>query len=111
MPQQTQTQIITKQQHDAENPLLQNGTHLEHNINPNIEDDDWKPRLALQDGLIPVAVSGFDLWTMRVKLLSQGPMARAARSSACFPGLFQPVPWWDDDDNNNDNNNHDKNDN
>eukprot|EP00978_Attheya_sp_CCMP212_P026011 scaffold84772_cov41-Attheya_sp.AAC.3 len=111
MPQQTQTQIITKQQHDAKNPLLQNGTHLEHNINPNIEDDDWKPRLALQDGLIPVAVSGFDLWTMRVKLLSQGPMARAARSSACFPGLFQPVPWWDDDDSNNDNNNHDKNDN
>lgn len=27
------------------------------------------------------------------KILTEGSMARAARASACFPGLFQPVGW------------------
>ena len=55
--------------------------------------------LQLQDAKIPVAVSGFDLQTLEGKLLSQGNMARAARASACFPFLFQPVGWMDGNDN------------
>ena len=51
--------------------------------------------LLLQDSEIPVAVSGFDLLTMQGKLLTRGRMARAARASACFPFLFQPVGWID----------------
>jgi hypothetical protein len=52
-------------------------------------------QLRLQDADIPVAVSGFDLQTVQGKLLSRGSMARAARASACFPFLFQPVGWVD----------------
>ena len=49
--------------------------------------------IRLEDGKIPVAVSGFDIQTMSGKILSTGSMARAARASANFPGLFQPVAW------------------
>ena len=49
--------------------------------------------LRLEEGLVPVAVSVFDLMRLRGKILIKGCMARAARSSAGFPGLFQPVPW------------------
>lgn len=52
--------------------------------------------IRLEEALIPVAVSGFDLFRMKGKLLSRGCMAKAARSSACFPGLFAPVPWRED---------------
>jgi hypothetical protein len=55
--------------------------------------------LQLQDADIPVAVSGFDLQTFQGKLLMRGSMARAARASACFPFLFQPVGWVDNGDN------------
>jgi hypothetical protein len=55
--------------------------------------------LQLQDANIPVAVSGFDLQTLSGKVLIRGSMARAARSSATFPFLFQPVGWIDGDDN------------
>lgn len=51
------------------------------------------PDLQLQDALIPVGVSAFDLQTLQGKILTQGSMARAARASACFPILFQPVGW------------------
>eukprot|EP00980_Cylindrotheca_fusiformis_P015391 scaffold4329_cov115-Cylindrotheca_fusiformis.AAC.8 len=49
----------------------------------------------LEDSIIPVSVSGFDLLSMEGKLLTRGSMARAARASACFPILFQPVGWLD----------------
>jgi hypothetical protein len=55
--------------------------------------------LDLVDAQIPVAVSGFDLQRMEGRLLSRGNMARAARASACFPFLFQPVGWIDGDEN------------
>lgn len=55
--------------------------------------------LLLQDAEIPVAVSGFDLLTMEGKILTRGNMARAARASACFPFLFQPVGWVDKQEN------------
>ncbi|OEU20190.1 hypothetical protein FRACYDRAFT_236259 [Fragilariopsis cylindrus CCMP1102] len=29
------------------------------------------------------------------KIIKEGPMSRAVRASACFPGLFQPVGWID----------------
>jgi predicted acylesterase/phospholipase RssA len=47
----------------------------------------------MEDGIIPVAVTAFDVFTLSERLLSEGPMARAARASAAFPGLFSPV-WW-----------------
>jgi hypothetical protein len=47
----------------------------------------------MEDALVPVAVSGFDLLRMRGVLMSRGCMAKAARSSAGFPALFQPVSW------------------
>lgn len=50
---------------------------------------------GLETSMIPVAVSSFDLLRMRGTLLIEGCMARAARASAGFPGLFQPVAWSD----------------
>ncbi|KAL3776060.1 hypothetical protein HJC23_008215 [Cyclotella cryptica] len=49
--------------------------------------------LQLEDALVPVAVSAFDLLRMKGILLLRGCMAKAARSSAGFPGLFQPNLW------------------
>ena len=49
--------------------------------------------LQLQDSIIPVAVTGFDLHTFQGKILRHGSMARAARASATFPFLFQPIGW------------------
>jgi hypothetical protein len=51
------------------------------------------PILFMEDALIPVAVTAFDIQTMTTQILTNGPMARAARASATFPGLFQPVGW------------------
>jgi NTE family protein len=52
--------------------------------------------LRLEDAILPVAVSAFDLQTLQGKVLQTGSMARAARASATFPGLFQPVGWHDE---------------
>jgi NTE family protein len=49
--------------------------------------------LLLQDSLIPVAVSSFDIRSMKMRILTKGSMPLAARSSACFPFLFEPVKW------------------
>ena len=49
--------------------------------------------LQFEEALIPCAVSGFDLLRMKGVILSSGSMAKAARASAGFPGLFQPVAW------------------
>lgn len=49
--------------------------------------------LLMEDAVIPVAVSAFDLQTFKGKILRRGSMARAARASATFPVLFQPVGW------------------
>lgn len=54
--------------------------------------------LNLQDGVLPVAVTGFDLQTLRGTLIQRGNMARAARASSCVPFLFQPVGWIDVED-------------
>eukprot|EP00563_Minutocellus_polymorphus_P008228 CAMPEP_0181027036 /NCGR_PEP_ID=MMETSP1070-20121207/3956_1 /TAXON_ID=265543 /ORGANISM="Minutocellus polymorphus, Strain NH13" /LENGTH=863 /DNA_ID=CAMNT_0023104263 /DNA_START=403 /DNA_END=2994 /DNA_ORIENTATION=- len=54
------------------------------------------------ESVLPVAVSGFDLLSMSGRLLDDGCMAKAARASATFPGLFQPVGWNDDDEKNGD---------
>jgi hypothetical protein len=51
--------------------------------------------LRLEGSLVPVAVSAFDIQTMSGCVLRTGSMARAARASATFPGLFQPVSWFD----------------
>lgn len=52
--------------------------------------------LLMEDALLPVAVSAFDLQTMAGQVLTRGSMARAARASATFPFLFQPVGWKDE---------------
>ena len=49
--------------------------------------------VMLEDALVSVAVSVFDLFRMKGTILSRGCMATAARASAGFPGLFQPVSW------------------
>mmetsp|Transcript_12349 Transcript_12349/g.17543 ORF Transcript_12349/g.17543 Transcript_12349/m.17543 type:complete len:273 (-) Transcript_12349:3686-4504(-) len=49
--------------------------------------------LQLEDGIVPIAVSGFDLKALKGRILTRGNMARAARASATFPLLFQPVSW------------------
>jgi predicted acylesterase/phospholipase RssA len=46
-----------------------------------------------RDAVLPVAVSAFDLQSLSGRILTSGSMARAARASATFPGLFQPVYW------------------
>jgi Patatin-like phospholipase len=51
----------------------------------------------LQEAILPVAVTAFDLQTFQGKILTTGSMARAARASATFPLLFQPVGWLDSD--------------
>jgi len=50
------------------------------------------------DAVVPVAVSGFDLLSLSGRLLDDGCMAKAARASATFPGLFQPVGWTNNND-------------
>jgi Patatin-like phospholipase len=47
--------------------------------------------LHMERARIPVAVTAFDLTTLTTRILRTGSMARAARASATFPGLFQPV--------------------
>jgi hypothetical protein len=47
--------------------------------------------LQLQHTRIPVAVTAFDIQTLKVYTIQRGSMARAARASATFPFLFQPV--------------------
>ena len=53
--------------------------------------------VMLEDGLIPVAVSGFDILSLKGKIMTKGCMGKAARASATFPGLFQPCKWYNDD--------------
>lgn len=50
-------------------------------------------KVNLEHGLIPVAVSGFDVLNLEGKILTEGCMGKAARASATFPGLFQPCKW------------------
>lgn len=53
------------------------------------------PLLQLQNTRIPIAITAFDIQTMNGYTLRTGSMARAARASATFPFLFQPVGWKD----------------
>ena len=62
-----------------------------------LKDEKNSHNLQLENAFIPVAVSAFDLMSMSGRILSKGCIARAARASATFPGLFQPVLWDDHD--------------
>ena len=55
--------------------------------------------VLLENCELPIAVSAFDLLRLRTKYLIRGNAAKAARASATFPGLFQPVIWNDDKNN------------
>ena len=63
------------------------------NENDDVNDFNDVDNIQLEHGLVPVAVTGFDLLSMKTKILKNGCMGRAARASACFPILFQPVSW------------------
>jgi hypothetical protein len=65
--------------------LLQQQQQLQHST--------ISTSLRLEHSIIPVAVSAFDLQTWQGQVLTHGSMAKAARASATFPLLFQPVPW------------------
>jgi hypothetical protein len=52
--------------------------------------------VQMREARIPVAVSAFDLITLSGRILRKGSMARAARASATFPFLFQPVGYRDE---------------
>lgn len=49
----------------------------------------------LEEALIPVAVTAYDLREGKGKILKRGCMGKATRASAAFPGLFQPCKWQD----------------
>lgn len=66
--------------------------------NIKIDGNDESKNFCLEDGLVPVAVTGFDIITWKGKILTKGCMGKAARASATFPGLFQPCKWHDVDD-------------
>ena len=55
----------------------------------------------LEDGLVPVAVTGFDIFSLQEKVMIKGCMGKAARASATFPLLFQPCQWDERDENDN----------
>ncbi len=61
-------------------------------------DDNKNKNFQLEDGYIPVGVTVFDLMTLSTKTLTKGCAGRAARASACFPIMFQPVTWSDGED-------------
>ena len=48
--------------------------------------------MLMEESIIPVAVTVFDLKSWSGRTLTRGRMAKAARASATFPVLFQPVP-------------------
>lgn len=49
--------------------------------------------MQLEHGLIPVAVTAFDVFNLQNIVLTKGCMGKAARASATFPVLFQPCAW------------------
>jgi len=64
-------------------------------IRQDTEDNDTP--IQLEEALVPVSVSGFDLMRMKGMNMTNGCMAKASRASAGFPLLFQPVPWREND--------------
>lgn len=69
---------------------------LDYLLEQTAQDGARAKHARLENARIPVAVTGFDIKTMEGRVLTEGCMARAARASATFPGLFQPVGWRDD---------------
>lgn len=75
------------------------GNKFEQIMQEFMQTEQPRSTLNLQDARIPVAVSGYDIQRMEGRILRRGNMARAARASACFPLLFQPVGWVDGSEN------------
>ncbi|GMI18243.1 hypothetical protein TrLO_g7051 [Triparma laevis f. longispina] len=48
-------------------------------------------RTTIESCQIPLAISVYDLRTLSVSILTTGTIAKAARASSTFPGLFAPV--------------------
>lgn len=75
--------------------LLKDGVHRDqHNVT---ESNVMHGSINLENGLIPVAVTAFDILHFSKIVLTRGCMGKAARASATFPGLFQPCGWKDSD--------------
>jgi predicted acylesterase/phospholipase RssA len=95
------------------------GTHLEDFIDPptwsQLRQHPWGllgghrlegllegyiPPKRVEDCVIPLSVSTFDLAQGELRYLDRGPLARAVRASAALPGMFMPAevdghPCWD----------------
>lgn len=76
-----------KQSNVAKNILENNGKGFTSSNQSEFES------LQLEHGLVPVAVTGFDIFARQGKVMTKGCMGKAARASATFPGLFQPCLW------------------
>merc|ERR1712157_353873 len=57
------------------------------------EENNGQQILSLEESIIPVAVTTFDIKNFKSMILTSGCMAKAARASATFPFLFQPTKW------------------
>jgi len=57
---------------------------------------DESSSIKVEESLIPLSVTGFDLLTWKGMVIRKGDLAQATRASATFPGLFQPVFVWEE---------------
>ena len=67
-----------------------------HNIPFKMKNVD-KSSIQIEDTIIPLAITVFDLATMQGKIMTKGDLAQLTRASATFPGLFQPVFTYDNE--------------
>lgn len=47
----------------------------------------------IEDLSVPMAITAVDIGEGELKVLRQGPLARAVRASCSVPGIFEPTPW------------------
>lgn len=67
------------------------GDKFEQIMEKFLQEESPNGTVLMEDAKIPVACTVFDLKTMQGRTLTSGSMAKAARASATFPLLFQPV--------------------
>lgn len=73
------------------------GNKLEQIIHGFLQSELPGKKCALEESLLPIALTAFDLKTMEGLILKSGSMARAARASGAYPLMFQPVIWHGDE--------------
>lgn len=53
--------------------------------------ESWLPVQQLEDCRVPLALSVYDVFARKTRVLTQGPLARAVRASCAVPLMFHPV--------------------